>query len=557
MKKYIILICTAALLGLNACSEADSTQTTTPPEDDTSNPPITCQDACDDEDVCEGTDSYKTCKDNDGDGCKEWVTIPCDENTKCENGKCASSDAACQNTCEGEDVCESESALKTCKDDNGDGCNEWVTVPCEEGKKCEGGACIPADSSSCQNACEGEDVCESESALKTCKDDNGDGCKEWVIIPCAEGQKCEGGKCSGSCTSLCEKGQKQCNDKAVQTCDDYNGDGCFEWGGDSPCDYKCNEGSCVEDPNAIPACSGEDCPEVVTDFSKKISGNTQGGSTKFNTYACNTEKSEAGPERSYVFKVDEPGTIIVGVTEPSGGDVDVHILSALDANSCLDRGDKGANAHVDAGVYYVVVDTFGSSDNAGSYNLKITFLPDSGKCGLVQTKITHKKVGEMQLPVTGKVVKEAHMVTDEDWKAHKRWPNSINEFLAEHRERSAAWTGINDGKEWCPAGEGDCEYGQGATGNPVPWKAEAWYVCMYWVNGTKPEPGTRFLVVNPQTGEAVVTAAGYETGPADEGTIGGAVYEIHYKLGTDHMSTLTYGQMKDQSLEYGPINCNE
>ena len=77
---------------------------------------------------------------------------------------------------------------------------------------------------------------------------------------------------------------------------------------------------------------------------------------------------------------------------------------------------------------------------------------------------------------------------------------------------------------------------------------------MYWVNGTKPEPGTRFLVVNPQTGK---TAAGYETGPGDANTIGGAVYEIHYTLGTDHMSTLTYGQMKDQSLEYGPIDCTK
>ena len=65
----------------------------------------------------------------------------------------------------------------------------------------------------------------------------------------------------------------------------------------------------------------------------------------------------------------------------------------------------------------------------------------------------------------------------------------------------------------------------------------------------------RFLVVNPVTGEAVVAAAGYETGPGDGSKIGGAVYEIHKKLGTGHNSTLTFAEMIDQSLEYGPIQC--
>ena len=594
MKKIVFLFCTVALLGLNACDESENDQTNTPPDDGASK---ACEDTCKGNDICDGTDAYKTCKDKDGDGCREWVSVPCDDDTKCDKGKCVSDQKdkcdggkcppedkdkcegdncppedkdKCQNTCEGADICDGTDAYKTCRDNNGDGCNEWVVVPCEENQKCDKGKCIaeenpqcegdncpPEDKDKCQNACEGDNYCDGTSAFKTCRDDDNDGCKEWVTVPCGENQKCDKGECVGACESKCEKGKKQCSDKSVQTCDDYNQDGCFEWGGDSPCDYKCSDGSCVDDPNAIPACSGDDCPEVVTDFSKKISGNTQGGTTKFGTYSCASDKSEGGPERAYVFKVDEPGTIIAGVTEPSGGDVDVHILSALDANSCLARGDIGANAHVDAGIYYVVVDTFGDSGKAGSYNLKITFLPDSGKCGLVPTKITHKKVGEMQLPITGRVVKEAHMMTDHDWSLHGRWPTSFTEFLAEHRAYSAKWTGINDGNEWCPKDEGGCQYGQGATSNPVPWKAEAWYVCMYWVNGTKPEPGTRFLVVNPQTGKTVVTAAGYETGPGDANTIGGAVYEIHYTLGTDHMSTLTYGQMKDQSLEYGPIDCTK
>ena len=514
MKKIVILVSTLALLGFNACNDESATPNTQQ-DDGNSNPPATCEDTCKGDDICDGTESYKTCKDNDGDGCKEWVTIPC-ENTKCENGKCTSSDASCQNTCEGEDYCDGTDALKTCKDNDGDGCKEWVTIPCEENTKCDSGACVPK----CQNACEGDDVCDGESAVKTCKDDNGDGCKEWVVTQCGENQKCDGGQCVDKCVSLCEQGQKQCNDKAIQTCDDYNGDGCLEWGGDSLCDYQCVEGGCIEDPNAwIPACSGDGCPTPVTDLSQKTSGN-----------------------KSYVFKADEPGTVIAGA---SSKDTTVSILSDPNGSS-LASGTIGASVHVGAGIYYVKVSS--SSDE-----VKITFLPDSGKCGLKETDINrYNKPATLHLPVTGKVVQEAHLFTDWDWDKHGRWPKSITEFLDEHKAHSSEWTGISYGNDWCPQ-EG-CEYGQGATSKPVPWKAEAWYICMYWKN--KPAKGQRFLVVNPQTGEAVVTAAGYESGPGDGGAIGGAVYEIHKKLGTSHRSTLTFGEMIDQSLEYGPIDCN-
>ena len=57
------------------------------------------------------------------------------------------------------------------------------------------------------------------------------------------------------------------------------------------------------------------------------------------------------------------------------------------------------------------------------------------------------------------------------------------------------------------------------------------------------------------TGKAVVAAAGYETGPGDGTKIGGAVYEVHKKLGTGHNSVLTFGEMKIQDYEYGPIDC--
>lgn len=518
MKRFFILcsVCAVSFLGFYACDEDSNTSPATKSDDGHTNPPVECPNACKGDDVCEGSGAYRTCKDEDGDGCKEWVTVSCDEGQKCDDGACVTADSSCQNTCEGDNYCDGDNAFKTCKDNNDDGCNEWVTVPCEENTKCDNGTCVPV----CQNTCDGEDVCDGESAYKTCKDDDSDGCKAWVTVPCDEGKICKEGQCIDKCTSLCEKDQKQCNDKSVQTCDDYNGDGCFEWGGDSPCDYQCSDGGCIEDPYAwVPACEGDGCPDPVLDLSQKVSG-----------------------KKSYVFKADEPGTIIAG---SSSKDDTVSILADLNGSS-LASGKIGASVHVGAGIYYVKVDT-------SSSEVKITFLPDSGKCGLKETVINrYNTPSTLNLPVTGKVVQEAHMFTDWDWEKHKRWPSTIKEFLDEHKAHSAEWTGISYGNEWCPQ-EG-CEYGQGATSKPVPWKAEAWYICMYWKN--KPTPGTRFIVVNPQTGEAVVTAAGYESGPGDGGAIGGAVYEVHQKLGTSHRSTLTFGEMIDQSLDYGPIDCN-
>lgn len=520
MKRFFILcsVCAVSFLGFNACDEDSNTSPATKSDDGHTNPPVECPNACKGDDVCEGSGAYRTCKDEDGDGCKEWVTVSCDEGQKCDDGACVTADSSCQNTCEGDNDCDGDNAFKTCRDDNDDGCNEWVTVPCEENTKCDNGTCVPV----CQNTCDGEDVCDGESAYKTCKDDDSYGCKAWVTVPCDEGKICKEGQCIDKCTSLCEKDQKQCNDKSVQTCDDYNGDGCFEWGGDSLCDYQCSDGGCIEDPYAwVPACEGDGCPDPVLDLSQKVSG-----------------------KKSYVFKADEPGTIIAG---SSSKDDTVSILADLNGSS-LASGKIGASVHVGAGIYYVKVDT-------SSSEVKITFLPDSGKCGLKETVINrYNTPSTLNLPVTGKVVQEAHMFTDWDWEKHKRWPSTIKEFLDEHKAHSAEWTGISYGNEWCPSGEGGCEYGQGATSKPVPWKAEAWYICMYWKN--KPTPGTRFIVVNPQTGEAVVTAAGYESGPGDGGAIGGAVYEVHQKLGTSHRSTLTFGEMIDQSLDYGPIDCN-
>ena len=320
-----------------------------------------------------------------------------------------------------------------------------------------------------------------------------------------------------------------------------------------------------EDPLAwVPACTSQPCPNVIERFPYVRTGNTSGGASRLDAYSCAPELSEAGPEELYVFRLTEPGVIIVGLTEPSGGDVDVHLLTAPSASSCFARGDKGVSEHLGAGVYYIAMDTYKSAANAGTYSIRVTFLADSGRCALEVFDMDRVNDGgrPLPMPATGKIVKEAHLVTVADQAANSGkswWPSTSSEYLAEHKARTATQTGISYSRteRWAPAGEGGCEYGQGSTGAALPDAAEPWYVCMYWRGAHRPAPGTRYLVVNPATGKAIVAAAGYETGPGDLSRVGGAVEEIHHLMGTVHLGTLTFGELSDQSLPYGEIDCGE
>jgi hypothetical protein len=61
--------------------------------------------------------------------------------------------------------------------------------------------------------------------------------------------------------------------------------------------------------------------------------------------------------------------------------------------------------------------------------------------------------------------------------------------------------------------------GQGSNSVKLPVLEEAWYVSMYW--NSRPPGGTRVLVYDPATGDAVVASGGYETGPGLNESIGG------------------------------------
>jgi hypothetical protein len=112
-------------------------------------------------------------------------------------------------------------------------------------------------------------------------------------------------------------------------------------------------------------------------------GTTDGGSDLFDVYSCGAQ-NESGPERIYRVTLPAPGAFIVELDdalEDTEADVDVHILSALDADACLARGDRRAFTSVSdasALVLYVALDTFVFADGTegiGEFAASFTFTP--------------------------------------------------------------------------------------------------------------------------------------------------------------------------------------
>jgi hypothetical protein len=311
--------------------------------------------------------------------------------------------------------------------------------------------------------------------------------------------------------------------------------------------------------------AGEACPAdrvCVRTFPYHFDGSTlTAPSDALSGYACAPAIPEGGPE--WVFQVSVPadGFLSVAVYDSSGVDVDVHILSSWDADTCVSRGDHHARADVSAGTYWIVADTFvsGGVEQSGPFSLDIGFLePSVGPCEMQTGEMP--RVGDdgmhLAMPATGPIVKEAHLVTQEE---PQPYPGTPTDELDAHHGLSQARSGLvmHRVSEWAPI-EGGSHYGSG-IGNPAlfPVLHEAWYVNMYWTRDARPDRGTRMILRDPLgSPRAVVVAAGYETGPGNLAHIGGTAEETHFYLGTEHRDPLTLGIATDQTLPMGPRVCS-
>lgn len=282
----------------------------------------------------------------------------------------------------------------------------------------------------------------------------------------------------------------------------------------------------------------------------------------FDSYSCAPDLDESGPEFVYRVEVPSDGFLSAGVdvADPDV-DIDVHLLWERDEGGCVDRGHWNAAADVEAGTWWIVTDTWvdaSGAELAGEFTLGVGLtVPAAGDCSVESGWLD--RVGDggvpLQMPATGPIVMEAHLVTVDDGYgalASDPWPQSITEGIEVHHAVSQAATGLvmHRSQPWAPQ-EG-CEFGQAAHYHKLPVLDEGWYVNMYWQD--RPDPGTRMIVADG-TGRALVAAAGYETGPGNLEHVGGTTEEVHHYFGTGHLSELTLGFAVDQDLPLGPIVC--
>lgn len=117
-----------------------------------------------------------------------------------------------------------------------------------------------------------------------------------------------------------------------------------------------------------------DEPRVITGSSYADHGDTDlTGSFYLFNYSCAGSPEMAGPEVTYRIELSGSGTLSASVTHDDDVDVDVALFSELDEDACLAWHDSAIDTAVDAGTYYLLVDTPGAdSTAAGGFDLQVT-----------------------------------------------------------------------------------------------------------------------------------------------------------------------------------------
>ena len=125
---------------------------------------------------------------------------------------------------------------------------------------------------------------------------------------------------------------------------------------------------------------GADAPFIipVTAFGADYSDSRDTTESPFDTidsYPPN-ELDESGPEYYYVFTLPTAMGVRASLAgEPEGVDIDIHLLGRVSPIDLIERGDTGVGATLDAGTYYLLLDTYGGDDQAGSYSMRVAIEP--------------------------------------------------------------------------------------------------------------------------------------------------------------------------------------
>lgn len=115
--------------------------------------------------------------------------------------------------------------------------------------------------------------------------------------------------------------------------------------------------------------------------------NANGSSTV--TRYCGAPWVESGPEAVYSTSVGDHTSIDIRLTQLSGGDVDVFVLSACDAHACVAAGDSTISVtNLAAGIYYIVID--GRNGDVATFDMTISCCGDCpGQLCLADLEFDH------------------------------------------------------------------------------------------------------------------------------------------------------------------------
>ena len=163
---------------------------------------------------------------------------------------------------------------------------------------------------------------------------------------------------------------------------------------------------------AAPGAGTIDDPIVVDILPYALASTTLGAASDgIDGYDC-SPADESGPEVVFAFTLDMQARMSAWVEGDDGTvDVDVHLLTALAvdggvASGCAARGNAVAEAELDPGTHYVVVDSFGGESQSGPFVLRLDAIGDAWSEREVAAGVTWRARRFESLAGGGQVVHE-------------------------------------------------------------------------------------------------------------------------------------------------------
>jgi len=102
-------------------------------------------------------------------------------------------------------------------------------------------------------------------------------------------------------------------------------------------------------------------------------------SDAIDSYSCAPDTDESGPEMFYHFETSTGGTLHLTLSDDTGVDIDIHVLSGTSGDDCLARDDSELVIDLDPGEYWITADTYVSGyEFPGPYLLSGSFSGDLG-----------------------------------------------------------------------------------------------------------------------------------------------------------------------------------